>query len=100
MICLTPRPSQNFFNYRIQRKYFFKFLQKKSFLWKKRRGGLNKRQTESFLTALTKAIKKVPATSIKKQVNELKVHEKTVRTAIKQGLSPDRKPLDYAIWGD
>ena len=29
----------------------------------------------------------------------MKVHEKTVRTAIKQDLSPDRNPLDYAIWG-
>ena len=28
----------------------------------------------------------------------MKVHEKTVRTAIKQDLSPDRNPLDYTIW--
>ena len=37
--------------------------------------------------------------SIKKHANELKVQKKTVRTAIKQDLSPDLKPLDYTIWG-
>ena len=36
--------------------------------------------------------------SIRKHAIELKVHEKTVRTAIKQDLSPDLNPLDYAIW--
>ena len=36
--------------------------------------------------------------SVRKHANELKVHEKTLRTAIKQDLSPDRNPLDYAIW--
>ena len=29
----------------------------------------------------------------------MKVHEKTVRRAIKQYLSPDLNSLDYAIWG-
>ena len=29
----------------------------------------------------------------------MKVHEETVRTAIKQDLSPDLNPFDYAIWG-
>ena len=28
----------------------------------------------------------------------MKVYEKTVRTAIKQDLSPGFKPLDYAVW--
>ena len=37
--------------------------------------------------------------SIRKYVNELKVHKKIVRTAIKQDFSPDLKPLDYAIGG-
>ena len=37
---------------------------------------------------------KDPATSIRKYANELKVHEKTVWTAIKQDL----KPPDGAIW--
>ena len=37
--------------------------------------------------------------SIKKHANELKVQKKTMRTAIKQNLNPDLKPLDYAIWG-
>ena len=44
------------------------------------------------------ANKKDPTKSIRKHANKLKVHEKTVRTAIKQDLSPDLKPLDYAIW--
>ena len=42
---------------------------------------------------------KDPTPSIRKHTNELKVPEKTVRTLIKQYLSPDRNPLDYAIWG-
>ena len=29
----------------------------------------------------------------------MKVHEKTVRTAIKKDLSADLNPLEYAIWG-
>ena len=44
-------------------------------------------------------IKKDPTKSIKKRANGLKVYEKTVRTAIKQNLSPDLNPLDYTIWG-
>ena len=47
-----------------------------------------------FLTALTTAIKK---NSIRKHANELKVREKTVRTATKQDLSSDLNPLDYAL---
>ena len=43
-------------------------------------------------------IKKDPIMSIRKHTNELKVHEKTVRTGIKKDLSPDLKPLDYFIW--
>ena len=42
-------------------------------------------------------IKKEPTTSIRKDENELKVHEKTVRTAIKQGLNPYFNPVVYAI---
>ena len=36
--------------------------------------------------------------SIRKHANESKVHKKTVKTAIKQDLSPDLNPLDYGIW--
>ena len=36
---------------------------------------------------------------MRKHANELKVHEKMVRTAIKQDLSPDLNSLDYTIWG-
>ena len=52
---------------------------------------------KAFLTVLAKAIKKDPTTSIRKHANELKVHEKTVRTAIRQDLNPDLN-LDCAIW--
>ena len=45
------------------------------------------------------AINKEPTTSIRKHANELKVHEKTVKTAIKKNLRPDHNPLDYTIWG-
>ena len=76
-----------------------KFLQKKSFLRKKGNGGLNEKWKEGFLTALAMVIRKDPTTSIRKHANELKVHEKTVRTAIKQDLSPDHNPLDYTILG-
>ena len=36
--------------------------------------------------------------SKRKHANELKLHQKTRRTAIKQDLSQDVNPLDYAIW--
>ena len=45
------------------------------------------------------AIRKDPTTSTRKHANELKVHKKTVKTAIEQDLSPDVNPLDYAICG-
>ncbi len=48
------------------------FLQEKSFLTKKKRGGLKTKWKEDFLFA----IKKDPTISIKKHTNELKVHEK------------------------
>ena len=44
-------------------------------------------------------IKKHTTISVRKHSNELNVNEKTVRTEIKQDLSPDFNPLDYAIWG-
>ena len=43
--------------------------------------------------------KKVFTTSIRKDANEFKVHEKTVRIAIKREKFTDLKPLDYVIWG-
>ncbi len=59
---------------------------------------MNKKRKESFLVALATVIKD-PNTLIRKHVNDLKVYEKTVRTAIKQDLSPDLNPLDYTIGG-
>ena len=46
-----------------------------------------------FLTALPKDIKKDPTLSIRKDGNELKVHEKTGKTAIKQDLRSHLHPL-------
>ena len=43
-------------------------------------------------------IEKNPTTSIRKLANELKVHKKIMRTAIKQESSPDPNPVDYTIW--
>ena len=51
-----------------------------------------------YLTVLATVIKDT-TTSIRKYTNELKFHEKTVRTAIKQDLSPDLNSPDYALWG-
>ena len=76
-----------------------KILLKKRFLRKRVSGRLNKKQKEGFLTALAMAIKKDPITFIRKHTNELKVHKKTVMTAIKQDLIPDFNTLDYALLG-
>ena len=58
-----------------------------------------KKWKEGFLTDFAMAIKKNPTTSIRKHTNELKVNEKTLRTAIEQELNPDLNSLDYTIWG-
>ena len=58
-----------------------------------------KKWKEGFLTALATAIKKDPTTSEKKCANELKVNEKSVRTVMKQHLSPDSAPW-LCLWGD
>ena len=58
---------------------------------------MNKKRKEGFLTALAIVIKKDPTTSIRKRVNELKVFEKTVTTAIKHDLSPGLILLVYAL---
>ena len=75
MICLTPKPTP-FFVYCIQIKDYF-FYRKRAFL-----GKVSKKLKEDFLTALATVIKKDPTTTLKKRVNELKVHENTVGTAI------------------
>ena len=99
MICLAPELSQSFFVHSIQsKKKKKKSLKKESFLRKSGSVGLNKNRKEGSLTVQATAIKKGSTTSIRKYTNELKIHEKTVKTAIKQDLSPNLKPLDYAIW--
>ena len=61
------------------------FLQKNIFLRKRRNEGLYKKKSkEGFLTDLVTAFKKEPTASTRKQVNELKLNEKTVGRAIKQ----------------
>ena len=56
-----------------------------------------KKPKEGFLMALTTTNKKDPTTSIGKQTYKLKVHKKTVRTAMKQDLSLDLNPHDYTM---
>ena len=59
----------------------------KDLLRKSGRRWLDKKtKRKGFLTALTTAIKTDPTAPLRKHVNELKVHEKIVRTAIKQDL--------------
>ena len=60
---------------------------------------MNINEKKALLTVLATTLKKDPTTSIRKHANELKVHEKTVRIAIKQDSSPDFNSLDYAFWG-
>ena len=75
MICLMSKPSQSFFVYQKKKNYNRKELIKKKGEWRIE-------QNEGFTIAV--AIKKDPITSIRKSV---KVHEETVRTAIKQDLT-------------
>ena len=44
-------------------------------------------------------IKNKPTKSIRKQSNALKVHEKSMGTAINQDSSAELNPLYYAMWG-
>ena len=60
---------------------------------------IEQKSKEGFLTAFATAIKKNLPMSIRKPDNELKVHEKVARTAVKKDTSPDLNLLDYAIWG-
>ena len=77
-------------HYTKQRKIFFTV--KELFLengeWK-----FEQKMKRMLLTCLVAAIKKGPTMSISKHANKLKVQEKTVKTAIKQELSPDLNPL-------
>ena len=69
---------------------------------KRAREGLKKKnkskQTKKVsFTALATVIKKNLKMPIRKHASELKVHEKIVRSAIKQDLSPDLNHLDYFL---
>ena len=85
MICLTPKPSQSFFVYRIQSKTK---CSKRAFLRERGGKGLKKKRKEGFLTAKSTMIWKDPTMSIRKR-KELK----TVRTVIKQDLKPHCNPI-------
>ena len=80
MICLTPKPSQSFFIYRIQTKekffLFFFFLQKNSFSKKRGMEDWTNNEKKFFLTALVTAIKDLKI-SIRRHA------ESTLRIAIK-----------------
>ena len=87
--------------YKKQRIFFYR---KRTFKGEKGVGTEQKTKSFRFFlfsppSALATAIKKDPTTSIRKHANELKVHEKTVRTTIKQDWSPDLILLDYALLG-
>ena len=55
------------------------------------------KKKKKILTALAMTIKRDITMSIRKRGNELKLHKKTVKTAIKQVSSLDLNPLDYAL---
>ena len=45
-------------------------------------------------------LRRIPPPNVNKKArNELKVHQKHVRAAVKQDISPDLHHLDYPIWG-
>ena len=85
MICLTPKRFSEIISVSLSTVY----KAKKKFPWKKsffRKSGSGwKKPKEGFLTAHV-TIKKDTTTSVRKHTSEFKVHEKTVRVAIKQDL--------------
>ena len=95
IICLTPKTSKSFFVCKAKKKFF---TEKELFKESGERR-IEHKTKRRLLTALVTGIQKDPTTSIIKHTNELKVYEKTLRTAIKPHLSQDIYPLDYAIWG-
>ena len=75
------------------------FFYRKRAFYGKGEWKIKQKSKRRLLTALAKAIKKDTTTSIRKLAWELKIQEKTVKTAIKQDLSPDLSHLHYVIWG-
>ena len=92
MICLKPKPSQSFFVYKAKKKFS---LEKKDFNesgeWKIEQ----KRKIRLFRCSLYGDKEGLHTKSIRKHANKLKAQEKTMKTAIKQGLSWELN-LDYA----
>ena len=95
LLLANPKPKFLCLPYTKQRK---KNTEKELFK-EKRKWRIEQKRKGGFLTSLGTAIKKDPTTLIRKQANELKVHEKTVRTTFKHYLSPDLNALNYAILG-
>ena len=95
LICAETKPNFLCLPYTQQKIFFFteKDLYKEKEEWR------TEQKTERRLFNCTHNGDKDPTMSIKKHANELKVHEKTVRTAVKQDLNLAFNPLDYAIWG-
>ena len=93
------KPSQSFLVHRIQSKE--KFCTEKELFKEKRDQRIEQKtkKKKGFLTALAMVIKKELTKSIRKHTTDLKVHKKIVRAAIKQDLSQDLNPLDYAKMG-
>ena len=87
------KPKFLYLPYTNQRKHFYR----KSSFKKKGGGGSNKKRKEGFFTALDTVVKKDPTRSIRNHSDELKVHKKVVRRAIKQDLGPDLNSFGYAI---
>ena len=98
MIYLTPKQNQSFFVYRIQSKEK-KFTEKELFQEKGEVEDWTKNKKGGVLTAFVTVNKKDLTASIRKHANELKLYGKTVRTAIKQNLSPGLNLLNYVMWG-
>ena len=52
---------------------------------------------KAFKLLSLRRLGRIPTTTERKHANDLKVHEQTVRTAIKEDSSPELNPFDCAI---
>ena len=86
---LNAKPNQSFFTYRIQSKE--KLSSEKSFLKEKGKQRVEKKIKRRLFNCFRNGDYEGPTASIRKHAIELKVHEKTMKTAIKQDLSSDHK---------
>ena len=80
------KASQNFFVFHIQSKE--KHFTPKGLFKEKGKWRFEQKMKRLVFTVRTTVIKKDPTTSIRKHANEVKVHKKTVRTAIETRYKP------------